>query len=106
MPVLTVVAVPNGSGNSTFVQAMRFRSIDPDRLTAGYGEGFTPEANLRASRETLRLMQEHLEGQHNFVVETTLAGRQPLRLSSSSTRYHAPMTHHRLIPREGSTWKG
>lgn len=80
MPTLTVVAGPNGSGKSTFAQAMKLKTIDPDRLAAGYGQGFTPEANLRASREALEIMQDRLAGRQSFAIETTLAGRQPLRL--------------------------
>lgn len=94
MPTLTVIAGPNGSGKSTFVQAMRLNSIAPDRLAAGHGQGFTPEANLRASREALAIMHDRLEGRQSFAIETTLAGRQPLRLmaqaSEAGYRVHCP----------------
>jgi len=80
MAVLTVIAGPNGSGKSTFVQAVGLSSIDPDRLAAGYGEGFTQAANLRAAREAITLIGERLESRQSFAIETTLAGRQPLRL--------------------------
>ena len=39
----------NGSGKSTFVRALALPSIDPDRIAASYGEGFTPAAPLAAS---------------------------------------------------------
>ena len=62
MPVLTVIAGPNGAGKSTFAQTTRLETIDPDRIAAGYGEGFTPTANLRASREALNIMREAAGG--------------------------------------------
>lgn len=84
MPVLTVIAGANGSGKSTFVAAMNLASIDPDRLAAGYGEGFTDAANLRAAREALSLIAERLQQRQSLVIETTLAGRQPLRLMTQA----------------------
>lgn len=84
MPVLTVIAGANGSGKSTFVAAMNLASIDPDRLAASYGEGFTDAANLRAAREALNLIAERVRQRQNLVIETTLAGRQPLRLMAQA----------------------
>ncbi len=49
MPTLTLIAGANGSGKSTFVRAIALPSIDPDRIAASYGEGFTPAAPLAAS---------------------------------------------------------
>jgi predicted ABC-type ATPase len=86
MPTLTMIAGPNGSGKSTYAQAVHLESIDPDRIAAGYDLGFTPEANLRASREALTLMQLCLKEGHSFAVETTLAGRQPLRLMDQAIK--------------------
>lgn len=84
MPVLTVIAGPNGSGKSTFTRAMKLPSIDPDRIAAAYGEGFTDSANLRAAREALQLTAERLKRNESLIVETTLAGRQPLRLMAQA----------------------
>ena len=84
MPVLTVIAGPNGSGKSTFARAMKLPSIDPDRIAADYGEGFTDSANLRAAREALQLTAERLKRHESLIVETTLAGRQPLRLMAQA----------------------
>jgi len=80
IPVLTVIAGPNGGGKSTFARALKLPSIDPDRIAAEYGEGFTDSANMRAAREALRLTRERLAQQQSLILETTLAGRQPLRL--------------------------
>ena len=80
MPVLTVIAGPNGGGKSTFARALKLQSIDPDRIAAEYGEGFTDRATVRAAREAIRLTEERLEKRQSLIVETTLAGRQPLRL--------------------------
>jgi len=80
IPVLTVIAGPNGGGKSTFVRALNLPSIDPDRIAAEYGEGFTDSANIRAAREALRLTRERLAQRQSLILETTLAGRQPLRL--------------------------
>ena len=80
IPVLTVIAGPNGGGKSTFAHALNLPSIDPDRIAAKYGEGFTDSANMRAAREALRLTRERLAQRQSLILETTLAGRQPLRL--------------------------
>ena len=85
MPVLRVIAGANGAGKSTFARMMSLQSIDPDSIAAGYGEGFTPAANLRASRQALWQMQAHLEARQSFTFETTLAARQPLRLMAQAT---------------------
>ena len=74
MPVLTVIAGPNGGGKSTFARALNLPSIDPDRIAAGYGQGFTDRANVRAAREALHLTAECLERRESLIVETTLAG--------------------------------
>ena len=79
-PSLWIIAGQNGAGKSTFSRALRLDSIDPDRIAAEFGQGFTLEANLRASRAALQQIRERLEARQNFVIETTLAGRQPLRL--------------------------
>ena len=84
MPVLTVIAGPNGGGKSTFARALKLPSIDPDRIAAGYGEGFTDRANVRAAREAIELTAQYLERHESLIVETTLAGRQPLRLMTQA----------------------
>jgi predicted ABC-type ATPase len=84
MPVLTVIAGPNGGGKSTFARALKLPSIDPDRIAADYGEGFTDSANLRAAREALQLTAERLKRHESLIVETTLAGRQALRLMTQA----------------------
>ena len=80
MPVLTVIAGPNGGGKSTFAAQNRLPTIDADRITASYGQGFTAAANLKGARAALTQMHEHLSARLSFAVETTLAGGQPLRL--------------------------
>lgn len=80
MAVLTVIAGPNGGGKSTFARALKLPSIDPDRIAAEYGLGFTDAANVRAAREALQLTKERLERRQSLIIEATLAGRQPLRL--------------------------
>lgn len=84
MAILTVIAGPNGGGKSTFARALKLPSIDPDRIAASYGEGFTDRANVRAARESLQLTAERLERREHLIVETTLAGRQPLRLMTQA----------------------
>jgi len=79
-PSLWVIAGQNGAGKSTFARALRLNSIDPDRIAAEFGQGFTQDANLRASRIALQQIHDRLNAQQDLVVETTLAGRQPLRL--------------------------
>ena len=84
MAVLTVIAGPNGGGKSTFARALKLPSIDPDRIAADYGQGFTDSANLRAAREALQLTAERLKRRQSLIIETTLAGRQPLRLMAQA----------------------
>jgi predicted ABC-type ATPase len=84
MAILTVIAGPNGGGKSTFARALKLPSIDPDQIAASYGEGFTDRANVRAARAALQLTTERLERREHLIVETTLAGRQPLRLMTQA----------------------
>ena len=84
MATLTVIAGPNGGGKSTFARALNLPSIDPDRIAAGYGQGFTDSANVRAAREALRLTAERMKRHESLIIETTLAGRQPLRLMAQA----------------------
>ncbi|WP_407572908.1 hypothetical protein [Deinococcus altitudinis] len=79
-----MIAGPNGGGKSTFARALKLPSIDPDRIAAGYGQGFTDRANVRAARETLQLTAKYLTRHESLIVETTLAGRQPLRLMTQA----------------------
>jgi predicted ABC-type ATPase len=85
MPVLTLITGVNGSGKSTFVRALGLTSIDPDRTAASYGLGFTAAANLRASRQALRLVKERLIARQSLTLEVTLASGQPLRLLEQAT---------------------
>jgi predicted ABC-type ATPase len=86
MALLTVIAGPNGGGKSTFARALKLPSIDPDRIAASYGEGFTDRANVRGAREALQLTAKRLERREHLIVETTLAGRQPLRLMAQARK--------------------
>ena len=80
MPTLTIIAGPNGAGKSTFAAQNRLNTIDADRITASYGQGFTAAANLKGARTALTQMHQHLKACRSFALETTLAGGQPLRL--------------------------
>ena len=84
MPILTVIAGPNGGGKSTFARILKLPSIDPDRIAASYGQGFTDSANVRVAREALQLTADRLKRQQSLIIETTLAGRQPLRLMTQA----------------------
>jgi predicted ABC-type ATPase len=84
MAILTVIAGPNGGGKNTFARALKLPSIDPDQIAASYGEGFTDRANVRAARGALQLTTERLERREHPIVETTLAGRQPLRVMTQA----------------------
>ena len=83
MPTLVVVAGPNGSGKSTLTRIGGFSSaevIDPDAIAMRIGMGSTGGAEFAAAREALQRQQAALAAGRSFVVETTLAGRGPLRL--------------------------
>jgi predicted ABC-type ATPase len=82
-PVFTAIAGANGSGKSTLTRSNRalFASIpilDPDALAQAIQvQAASP---LAAGRQVLSIAEAHLRDHRSFAVETTLAGRNYLKM--------------------------
>ncbi|MGY2894936.1 hypothetical protein [Deinococcus sp. UYEF24] len=81
-PGLSVIANQNGVSKHTFARALKLKSINLDRSAAKFSQGFTLEANLRASRNAMQQIHDHLDARRDLAVETTLAGRHGRNMSS------------------------
>jgi predicted ABC-type ATPase len=84
-PTMIVFAGNNGSGKSTlrniiFEKHGILTNIDPDALARKYKE----HAALRAGKESIRLVQEHIQTQKDFSIETTLSGNLPIKQISKA----------------------
>jgi predicted ABC-type ATPase len=84
VPVLTLIAGPNGSGNSTATKFIdiegRDRLLDPDAVAFRLNPADPPTAAISAAREVLVRIEEYLSERASFAVETTLAGKGHLDL--------------------------
>jgi predicted ABC-type ATPase len=84
-PIMTVIAGANGAGKSTLTSGnpATFASIpvlDPDafaKTIPSSGKGLSP---IAAGREVLRSTGQHLKRRESFAVETTLSGKNYLRM--------------------------
>lgn len=84
-PTFTIIAGANGAGKSTLTSGNFdiFGSIpllDPDAFANVIQSTETGIAALGAGREVVRLANEHLERRESFAVETTLSGKNYLRM--------------------------
>ncbi len=91
-PVLTVFAGPNGAGKSTLRADMEDRGvnfgpeIDPDaiarQIVAARGSGNVSDNDImrQAGRDALDQMKAHIANGTSFSRETTLSGKEPLRM--------------------------
>lgn len=95
MPVLAVIAGPNGSGKTTFSKLWRhclsyplhnFPVSDPDALMAV----LTRNDPVAAGRLTPTDRQHMLKSGRSFAVETTLAGASTLKLMRTHPCRHRP----------------
>ena len=85
-PVVYLIAGPNGAGKTTFASEFlpgfaRCREfINADLIAAGLSP-FAPETQaIRAGRLVLTRIEELTAARHDFGVETTLAGRNYIRM--------------------------
>ena len=80
-----MIAGANGAGKSTLTSgnSSTFASIpvlDPDTFAKTIRSSGTTISPIAAGREVLRLTEEHLKRRQSFAVETTLSGKNYLRL--------------------------
>lgn len=84
MPVLTVIAGPNGCGKSTLTRSLAFPGkdnlFDPDAIAAGIAPGDPAGVALSAGRLALERRSSCLANGIDFAIETTLAGAGVLAL--------------------------
>lgn len=84
-PTFTVIAGANGAGKSTLTSGnpSTFASIpvlDPDAFAKTIRSSGATLSPIAAGREVLRLTEEHLKRRQSFAVETTLSGKNYLKM--------------------------
>jgi predicted ABC-type ATPase len=84
-PTLTFVAGANGSGKTTFTRwnSEWFREIpvlDPDTIGKTLQSTASSGFPIAGARQVLRSAHEHLTKGESFAIETTLAGKNYLRM--------------------------
>jgi predicted ABC-type ATPase len=91
MKRVIIIAGPNGAGKTTFAkeflphEAGFLEFINADLIAAGLSP-FNPEAlALTAGKLMLKMIDDHTTASKNFAVETTLSGRNYVKLI---TRWH------------------
>ena len=86
--VLTVIAGPNGAGKSTIYRRAKPEGhfINADEIEASLpSEMSKPDRERAAGRVALEAVRHMLSTGQSFVVETTLAGRWPLKLMADAS---------------------
>lgn len=80
MPVLTLIADPNGSGKSTFTRGVdyegRDRLLDTDAIARRLNPSNPSTASMEAGREALKRIEDYLGSGVSFAIETTLSSRK------------------------------
>ena len=84
-PTLTFVAGANGSGKTTLTRwsSEFFREIpvlDPDTIGKTLQSAATAAFPIAGARQVLKSASEHLRKTESFAIETTLAGKNYLRM--------------------------
>jgi predicted ABC-type ATPase len=87
MPEIYIIAGANGSGKSTIskslVNTIDIPIIDPDAIARETDPTDPPRAAFQAGRDTIERTQQYISKFVSFGVETTLAGRNYLKLMRS-----------------------
>jgi len=84
-PRLTLIAGANGSGKSTLTSSNPdiFPSIpllDPDAIARTIQSTVAGPSAIAAARQALQSVEQHLRDGQDFAVETTLSGKNYLRV--------------------------
>ena len=84
-PRLTLIAGANGSGKSTLTSSNPdiFASIpllDPDAIARTIQSTVAGPSAIAAARQALQSVEQHLRDGQDFAVETTLSGKNYLRV--------------------------
>ena len=90
-PTLTFIAGANGSGKTTLTRwnSEVFREItvlDPDTIGKTLQSATTTAVPIAGARQVLTAAHEHLRTVQSFAIETTLAGRNYLRMMLDARR--------------------
>jgi len=91
-PKLTFIAGANGSGKTTLTRWNRelFRDIpvlDPDSIAKTLRPTASTAFPIAAARQVLRSANDHLHRAKSFAVETTLSGKNYLRMMLDAHRF-------------------
>ena len=80
MPNAIIIAGPNGAGKTTFAdeylsaERRQFEFVNADEIARGLqAQGLRPPSDVLAARAMLRRMDELVEANADFAIETTLA---------------------------------
>lgn len=80
MPTLIIIAGPNGAGKTTFgdeylsTEERKFEFVNADEIARGLdAQGIRAHSDVLAARMMLRRLDELVQANADFVVETTLA---------------------------------
>jgi predicted ABC-type ATPase len=88
MPVLTVVAGPNGTGKSTMLRTFRFEGqdnlLDTDAVAKRLNPADPLQAAVTAGREVISRARGYIAESKSFVMETTLSGNLTVNLMRSA----------------------
>ncbi|MEK4277597.1 zeta toxin family protein [Paenibacillus sp. FSL R7-0026] len=82
-PVMTVFAGTNGAGKSTLTKQLVGQVgevIDPDAIAKRINPENPESVSQSAGRETIKRVQECIHTRSSFSIETTLAGKNAIRL--------------------------
>ncbi|HVW76634.1 MAG TPA: zeta toxin family protein [Alloacidobacterium sp.] len=88
-PVFIVIAGANGAGKSTLTHSpfpifSQFPILDPDAIANKIRFSNEQASALLAGREVLQKIEFYLEGKQSFAVETTLSGKNYLRIMADA----------------------
>jgi predicted ABC-type ATPase len=91
LPSFTLVAGANGSGKSTLTRwgSSLFQEIpvlDPDAIENMLQSSVNVQFPLAGARQVLKSASEHLSNSRSFAVETTLSGKNYLRMMLEARR--------------------